>query len=132
VLTGTVNGRAFQPFALDADPATTVFVDGKPAPRGSLPGKGMKKQLERLEAEISDVIEDCEVVTTLDETVAPQATAALALAGNDPRHHSDTYTTLECDGCKAGVVAGATLTATTLSALLRFASDASQCAVSAR
>lgn len=109
-LTGTVNGRAFQPFDLDENPATAVFVDGKPAPRGSLPGYGMKKQLQRLEAEVSDVMADCEVVTTLDETAPAQALAALALAGNDPGHHSDTYSTLECDGCKATVVGGATLT----------------------
>lgn len=82
VLTGSVNGRGFQSFDLDADPASVVFIDGKPAPRGSLPGKGMKKQLERLEAEVNDVIEDCEVVTTLDETDPAQG-IALRLAGND-------------------------------------------------
>lgn len=109
VLTGSVNGRNFEPFDIDENPASVVFVDGKPAPRGALPGNGMKKQLQRLEAEVNDVVEDCEVVTSLDETDPAQA-IALRLAGNDPGHHSDTYSTGECDGCKATVIGGATVT----------------------
>ena len=108
-LTGSINNRQFLPFGLAQDPKTAVFVDGKPGPQADFPGDGTVKQLGRLDAAVKNVTGHCELVMSLSSSVAASAIVAAATTAQDTGHFSDTYSTLGCDGCKAGVVASATV-----------------------
>jgi hypothetical protein len=102
-IAGSVDGRAFFPLSLDADLASAIFADGKPAPRAETMSGWTKEQLTRLDAKITAVISACEPVTSLDEG-REDPTARAVAPGLDSGHPGDAYAKLLCDGCKAGVV----------------------------
>jgi len=105
LMTGSVNDRQFEPFALDADLKSVKFVDGGPSPGPKNLGQGLLKQLDRLEAAAQAAVATCEVVTSLaSDGPAESVVRALAVSSDDHGHFSNTYDTFACDGCKVTAV----------------------------
>lgn len=103
MISGSIDGRAFLPLSVDADPASARFVDGGPSPvlRSNRP---LQQALERLAAAAEKVMRACEGPTTPGLAALPPV-----LQFNreqDPGHFSDTYSTTRCDACKVLVVGG--------------------------
>jgi hypothetical protein len=103
-ITGNIDGRAFVPFPVGADPASVRFLDGRPAPRVRAEGLGFGT-LKHFREQVEEAMKECERVN-----LGPSSESlSQALENQDPGHFSPTYDTLECDGCKAGVTAAGVL-----------------------
>jgi hypothetical protein len=111
VVTGNIDGRVFDPFALAADPATVAFVDGKPSPKiqpkDRLGDAVEDRALQRLEAAISNATNNCRVVTVAPDAGILSANGAVALhlspMDQDLGHFSGTYSASDCNNCKLGI-----------------------------
>jgi hypothetical protein len=97
VLSGSVDGRAFTLSPADADPRTAVFADGRPPPRLKT-SKAFSKAVRQLGPAVDRALGECDFGPL--ESLEPAITT-LQSREPDPGHFSDTYDTLECDGCKA-------------------------------